>query len=231
MLLQAAREDDGPNARAVHLLSRTRAAELLREAVTAYERALGPPGPPPNDALAACGNALCALAPVCGNPAVAAEALSCARDMYLRYLEATPEAAMARYLGECLVAAGEGAAARGDGPAAAAAFAEARGAYSRACSLCDSAMGDDLPALLYDWAVGLHAMAGFAGSAEERRALLEEAERRLRVREKCGGCMCSSERHHWALWLSLQHSQSRARAMQKAIGSVWQSAWLVLPRF
>ena len=34
-------------------------------------------------------------------------------------------------------------------------FGEAMSAYSQACSLSSSEKGDDLPALLYNWGVGL----------------------------------------------------------------------------
>ena len=46
--------------------------------------------------------------------------------------------------------------------------------YDRACSLCDSTAGDDLPGLLTNWGVGLHTIAELQGDPEGK-PLLQEA--------------------------------------------------------
>jgi len=56
---------------------------------------------------------------------------------------------------------------RGQAAAAAAAeagrlYAEAMAAYSAACGLSSSEAGDDLPALLFNWGVGLHSLGTHA---------------------------------------------------------------------
>jgi hypothetical protein len=48
------------------------------------------------------------------------------------------------------------------GPEGEEAFAKALVTYEAACGLCDSARGDDLPGLLYDWGVGLNTIASYA---------------------------------------------------------------------
>lgn len=65
------------------------------------------------------------------------------------------------------------------------AFGRAREAYARACSVSDSEKGDDLPSLLYNWGVGLYAMAQTCKNVGTKGALLEEAVQRLRVSGEC----------------------------------------------
>jgi hypothetical protein len=73
-------------------------------------------------------------------------------------------------LADALVQQGELAAGAGDGDAAHAAFSEALAAYEASCSMSDSEAGDDLPSLLHNWGVGLHAVAKAAQVGGGRRA-------------------------------------------------------------
>lgn len=41
-------------------------------------------------------------------------------------------------------------------------YGEAMAAYGKACSLCSSEEGDDLPGLLYNWGIGLHSLGSHA---------------------------------------------------------------------
>ncbi|KAK9838501.1 hypothetical protein WJX81_003740 [Elliptochloris bilobata] len=59
-------------------------------------------------------------------------------------------------------------------------YAEAMAAYAAACSLSSSEAGDDLPALLFNWGVGLHSLGTHAQAPEEAEAALVEAGARLR---------------------------------------------------
>lgn len=65
-------------------------------------------------------------------------------------------------MADAYVKLGEAACKAGAGGAGQEAFQAAEGAYEAACSLCDSASGDDLPGLLYDWGAALFTMAGYA---------------------------------------------------------------------
>ena len=57
------------------------------------------------------------------------------------------------------VALGEAQAGGGQPEEAQAAFQRGVAGYTEACSLCSSEAGDDLPGLLHNWGVGLHAWA------------------------------------------------------------------------
>ncbi len=59
-------------------------------------------------------------------------------------------------LGAALVSLAEAVSESGNATGAEEAYAQATYAYSKACSMCDSAMGGDLPGLLHDWGVALH---------------------------------------------------------------------------
>ncbi len=57
-------------------------------------------------------------------------------------------------------------------------YGEAMAAYAKACSLCSSEDGDDLPGLLHNWGVGLHSLGthakvrSFPWSMEGRSCML-----------------------------------------------------------
>lgn len=69
-------------------------------------------------------------------------------------------------LADTLVAAAELLADAGDaaaaGQEAGRLYAEAMAAYAAACGLSSSETGDDLPALLFNWGVGLHSLGTHA---------------------------------------------------------------------
>jgi hypothetical protein len=62
-------------------------------------------------------------------------------------------------LGDALVAQGEAALQAAQPDAGQAAFAAALECYQASCALSDSSAGDDLPGLLHNWGVGLHAIS------------------------------------------------------------------------
>lgn len=175
--------EDGPDARGAEERAAGEARALLTQAVAAYERSWA--APPDAEAEAGargnCGNALCALAggPLAPPAAEQLAPLERAAELYRAALALDPDAGTAANLGDCLVQAGEALCELGRGADGARAFAEAREAFARACSISDSERGDDLPSLLHNWGAGLHAMALRAPSPAERRALLEEARGRL----------------------------------------------------
>jgi hypothetical protein len=70
-----------------------------------------------------------------------------------------PHAQTLSNLADALVQQGELAQAAGDAALAQSAFASALAAYEQSCGLSDSEAGDDLPSLLHNWGVGLHAVA------------------------------------------------------------------------
>lgn len=93
-------------------------------------------------------------------------------------------------LGDCLVELGEARCAHAAAAAGAeVAFREATAAYEHACSVSDSAQGDDLPSLLVNWGVGLFKMAEWAVQREAKLQLLAEAAQRLQAAADFDRCV------------------------------------------
>lgn len=80
-------------------------------------------------------------------------------------------------LADTLVAAAELLSEAGDAAAAGQEsrrlYAEAMAAYAAACGLSSSETGDDLPALLFNWGVGLHSLGTHAQVGQQLRSIMD----------------------------------------------------------
>eukprot|EP00873_Tetraselmis_striata_P005025 jgi/Tetstr1/425289/TSEL_015740.t1 len=153
---------------------------LLQRAVAAYSQVVDGDGQLRVDAALNSANALTAAADLTPDPPAAEAALRQALAAYEVARRKEEDALTLGNMADAYVKLGEAACKAGAGGAGQEAFQAAEGAYEAACSLCDSASGDDLPGLLYDWGAALFTMAGYAQDASVAGALLSRAATKLR---------------------------------------------------
>ncbi|EIE25053.1 hypothetical protein COCSUDRAFT_61299 [Coccomyxa subellipsoidea C-169] len=172
---------------AVEADARSNAKILFRQSVDAYKKVKAEDGRVRVDACVNAANVLAAWADVeeaTGDLAAATQLLISSVEGYQRSLEQEEDAATWSNLADTLVKRAELLAADGDAESCVGSvYGEAMAAYAKACSLCSSEDGDDLPGLLHNWGVGLHSLGTHAKNPALAASSLAEAAARLR--ESC----------------------------------------------
>ncbi|BDA41286.1 hypothetical protein COCOBI_02-0660 [Coccomyxa sp. Obi] len=169
---------------AVEADARSNAKILFRQSADAYKKVKAEDGKMRVDACVNAANVLAAWADVeeaTGDLAAATQLLISSVEGYQRSLELEEDAATWSNLADTLVKRAELLQEAGDAEdCISSVYGEAMAAYAKACSLCSSEDGDDLPGLLHNWGVGLHSLGTHARNAALASSSLEEAAVRLR---------------------------------------------------
>jgi len=160
--------------------AKARSVALYREAVSSYSQVINSDNSLRADAAVNIGNALVAaselVADVTERHSLLVESLSA----FEVALKASEEAETHSSMADALLKLGEACLRLGRPEEGERHFRRSLEAYQAACGLSDSANGDDLPGLLYDWGVSCYTIAGHATDDASAYGLLQQAMAKLK---------------------------------------------------